>query len=77
MNFRVARNVFGDYWVGSTDEPVDGEKVFAQLKQAQNKAVLLTDNRDDLSDDDRYIQIDEIKSETVETIQDVPKSGRW
>jgi hypothetical protein len=76
MNYRVARSMFGDYWVGLTDEKVDGKKVFAQLKPAQDAAVRLIEDLD-LSDDDRDYAIERIRNPEDEELSVVPPNGRF
>jgi hypothetical protein len=76
-HFRVARNIFGDYWVGLTDEAIDNRKVFAKLDLAIQRAVDLTEDRTFKSEIDRDCAIDELRDTTEEDLSVVPKSARF
>lgn len=77
-NFRVARSLFGDYWVGLTDEPIDDKKVFGTQKQAQERAVWYTMNRDDTSNDEIEYQIERIREpDPDEPLSVVPSTARF
>lgn len=71
-SYAVVRSLFGDFWVGHCDAKPDNVRIFSSIHDAKKVAETKTYARF-LSDDEEYLQIEDIKGTTEENCESVPK----
>jgi len=71
-NFAVVRSMFGDYWVGKTDLPLDKEKIFKTVQEAVDAAKeLFLDAHPDFDPDDDESELVEANPELRQQYEDI------